>query len=74
MPAPSSPLAEAMLTPDVTLGGSSLSVRYAGLVPGYVGLYQINATVPFGVPQGLQVPLMVKQGGNSTSLNVRVVK
>ena len=62
MPAPSSPLAAAMLTPDVTLGGMSLGVQYAGLVPGYVGVYQINATIPFGVPQGLQIPLVVNQG------------
>jgi uncharacterized protein (TIGR03437 family) len=74
MPAPSSPLASAMSVPDVTLGGVPLGVQYAGLVPGYVGVYQINASVPFGVPQGMQIPLVVKQGGNSTSLNVRVVK
>jgi uncharacterized protein (TIGR03437 family) len=49
-------------------------VQYAGLVPGYVGVYQINATVPFGVSQGMEVPLVIDQGGNSTALNVRVVK
>ena len=37
MPAPASPLASAMSTPDVTLGGVPLGVQYAGLVPGYVG-------------------------------------
>jgi uncharacterized protein (TIGR03437 family) len=72
-PAPSSPLASAVIAPSVTLGGSNLSVSYAGLVPGEVGVYQINATVPFGVPQGLSVPLVINQGGATSTVNVRVV-
>ena len=56
------------------MGGVTLNVLYAGLVPGSVGLYQINATVPNkGVPQGLEIPLLITQGGNSTTLNLRVV-
>jgi uncharacterized protein (TIGR03437 family) len=62
-------------TPVLTLGGSNLSVFYAGLVPGYVtGLYQINATVPGIVPQGMDVPLVISQGDGSTTLRMRVVK
>jgi uncharacterized protein (TIGR03437 family) len=72
--APDDQLAYAIITPSVTLGGKDLNVLYAGLVPGSVGLYQINATVPGGVPQGLEVPLIISQGGSSTSLAVRVVK
>jgi uncharacterized protein (TIGR03437 family) len=49
-------------------------VQYAGLVPGSVGLYQINASVPRSVPLGLTIPLVVSQGGSSTSLDLRVVK
>ncbi|MGP8245127.1 MAG: hypothetical protein ACLQVN_11490 [Bryobacteraceae bacterium] len=71
--APSSPLASAVIQPTVTLGGVNLSVSYAGLVPGEVGVYQINATVPYGVPQGLSVPLAINQGGVGSSVNVRVV-
>jgi uncharacterized protein (TIGR03437 family) len=74
MPAPMVPLATANNTPNVALGGRPLSVHWAGLVPGYVGLYQINASVPFGVPTGLDIPLTIEQGGNSTTLPVRVVK
>jgi len=63
------------LAPVITLGNSTLSILYAGLVPGYVsGLYQINATVPGGVTQGLNIPLVINQGANSTTLSVRVVK
>jgi uncharacterized protein (TIGR03437 family) len=32
----------------------SPSITYAGLAPGYAGLYQINFVVPSGVPSGLQ--------------------
>jgi uncharacterized protein (TIGR03437 family) len=73
--APYSPsLAVATTQPTVTLGGAALEVQYAGLTPGTVGLYQINAYVPpSGAPQGLSVPLVIDQGGAETTLNVRVV-
>ena len=71
--APLSPLATVISSPDVSLGGFPLQVQYAGLVPGEVGVYQINAYVPFGVPQGTSLPLVIDQGGSSTTLNVRVV-
>jgi len=74
MPAPSDPLPSAVITPILTIGGSPITVDYAGLVPGAVGLYQINATVPRSAPQGLDIPLVVNQGGTSTTLSVRVVK
>jgi uncharacterized protein (TIGR03437 family) len=73
MPAPSNPLPLATVVPAVTLGGVNLTIDYAGLAPGEVGVYQINASVPNGVPQGLQVPLVISQGGYSTGLYVRVV-
>jgi len=74
LPAPMSPLSWVTNTPMLTLGGSPLTVTYAGLVPGYVsGLYQINATLPGIVTQGMNVPLVISQGGSSTTLSVRVV-
>jgi uncharacterized protein (TIGR03437 family) len=74
MPAPFTPLATALSTPTVTLGGSPLSVYWAGLVPGSVGEYQINATVPLHPTEGLDIPLTIAQGAASTTLSVRVVK
>jgi uncharacterized protein (TIGR03437 family) len=74
MPGPSDPLSSAVIQPTVLLGGVALNIQYAGLVPGSVGLYQINAGVPASVPQGLSMPLVVSQGGITTTLNVRVVK
>jgi uncharacterized protein (TIGR03437 family) len=74
IPSPLEPLASAVIHPTVTLGGVGLNILYAGLTPGSVGLNQINATVPPSVPQGLSIPLVISQGGSSTTLNVRVVK
>jgi uncharacterized protein (TIGR03437 family) len=74
LPGPSSPTANAVEQPLVTLGGVNLGVSYAGLAPGEVGVYQINAIVPPGVPQGLNMPLTVAQGGQSQTVYVRVVQ
>jgi uncharacterized protein (TIGR03437 family) len=63
-----------VIQPSLQLGGVALDVQYAGLVPGSVGLYQINATVPRSVPLGLSIPLVIAQGASSTTLDVRVVK
>jgi len=72
--APANPLAAAAVQPAVTLGDSDLSVSYAGLVPSEVGVYQINAAVPQGVPTGLSVPLVISQGGAAAAtIYVRVV-
>jgi uncharacterized protein (TIGR03437 family) len=51
---------------SLTFGGSSANILYAGLAPGFPGLYQINAKVPAGVT-GDQVPVVVTQGGQSGS-------
>lgn len=72
--APSEPLSNALLPATVTLGGTGLFIDFAGLTPGSVGVYQINALVPFkGVPTGFDIPLTITQGGASTTILVRVV-
>jgi uncharacterized protein (TIGR03437 family) len=73
-PAPAAPLALAATNPEVTLGNTPLSITFAGLVPGQVGVYQINAKVPFWVSTGMEIPLTIRQGGQATTLPVRVVK
>jgi uncharacterized protein (TIGR03437 family) len=42
-------------------GDLSARVDYAGLAPGYVGLYQFNVVVPSGTPSG-DVPLRIVSG------------
>jgi uncharacterized protein (TIGR03437 family) len=71
--APANPLAVAIAQPEVTLGGLVLPLYYAGLAPGEVGVYQINALVPGWSPTGMQVPLTITQGSVSTTLTVRVI-
>jgi len=73
MPGPSNPLAMVQTAPLVTLGGASLPVLYAGMAPGEVGVYQVDVYVPGGMPQGLQIPLQISQGGSTTTVNERVV-
>jgi uncharacterized protein (TIGR03437 family) len=67
------PLEFVATPPTVTLEGSTLAVTFAGLVPGQVGVYQIDAHVPKGIKDNRQAPLVITQGGASTSLVVRVV-
>jgi uncharacterized protein (TIGR03437 family) len=55
------------------LGAATVSVTFAGLVPGQVGVYQIDAMLPDVVPIGTSVPLVIQQGTFSTTVQVRVV-
>ncbi len=71
--APSDPLENASVRPSVKLGSADLRVDFAGLIPGEVGVYQINAAVPHKISAGSQVPLVIQQGAISTSFNVRIV-
>jgi uncharacterized protein (TIGR03437 family) len=72
-PAPSNPLAYTLVQPTVTLGGVELPVLFAGLAPGLVGVDQINVSVPFNVPVGMSVALVITEGNISTSIPERVV-
>jgi len=61
-PASTTTLSNCRSTPEVTIGGRPAPVAFCGLAPGFVGLYQINATVPADAPAGIQ-PLVVRAGG-----------
>jgi len=62
-PAPITPLSNAVNPVTVSVGGASADVSFKGLTPGFVGLYQINATIPQGVTPGNQVPVVVTAAG-----------
>jgi uncharacterized protein (TIGR03437 family) len=61
-PATTQQLSPCRSAPEVTIGGRPAAVAFCGLAPGFVGLYQINATVPADAPAGIQ-PLVVRAGG-----------
>jgi uncharacterized protein (TIGR03437 family) len=68
----SPPLAETTTRPAVTIGGTQASVLFSGLVPGLVGLYQINLQVPTGVRTGNAVPLQIQMGNFTSSAAVTI--
>ncbi len=45
------------------LNGQELPVSFAGLAPGFIGLYQVNLALPQTVPPGLDLPLALRQSG-----------
>jgi uncharacterized protein (TIGR03437 family) len=59
---PSNPLAVAA-TPIVGIGNIGAQVLFAGLAPGFVGEYQVNAVVPAGVAPETSVPVVISLGG-----------
>ncbi len=62
-PAPAAPtLAAVTLAPTVTVDSLPSSVYFAGLAPGFVGLYQIDFQVPAGAHSG-EVVVTVTQNG-----------
>ena len=47
----------------VVLNGTELTAAFAGLAPGYAGLYQVNILIPAEQAPGLDVPLSLRQAG-----------
>ncbi len=65
--APINPPSNVQNTPvTVTVGGVDARVDFAGLKPGTVGVYQILAAIPDGVPSGGTVPVVVTVGGQAS--------
>ncbi len=54
-------------TVSVSIGSQSATPSFAGLVPGYTGLYQVNVTVPSGVAAGSQIPVSVSVAGQTSA-------
>jgi uncharacterized protein (TIGR03437 family) len=68
---PSSPLAEAadlqVFFGTPTINGAEIIVDWAGLVPGYIGLYQLNLRVPGNHLRGDALPVTIKMGSVSSA-------
>jgi uncharacterized protein (TIGR03437 family) len=61
--APLSSLTKATNPVTVTIGGQPAQVLFAGLTPGFSGLYQINVVVPAGLSASSSVPVVVTAAG-----------
>jgi len=61
-PTAAQPLASTRAIPHVTIGGVDAAVRFSGLSPLSVSLYQINVTVPAQAPTGRQ-PIKITING-----------
>jgi uncharacterized protein (TIGR03437 family) len=48
---------------EARIGGKPAVVHFAGLAPGFVGLYQVNVQIPDGLAPGPAVPLVLTQNG-----------
>ena len=52
-------------------GGAPLTVTFSGLAPGFVGLYQVNASVPSAPQLGASTgPLTLVDNGQTASWQV----
>ncbi len=51
----------------VTIGGQPAQVLFAGLAPGFAGLYQVNIVVPASIPGGVNVPVVLTTAGFSSA-------
>jgi uncharacterized protein (TIGR03437 family) len=69
------PLARVTTLPvEATVGGVPATMEFAGLAPGFVGLYQVNVRIPSGVTPGAAAPLVISQAGvasNPVTLAIR---
>ena len=62
---PSNPPAMTLDTPTLTLNGVNVPIYFAGLSPGFVGLYQVNFQVPTNTPNGDLQLVLIQSGGQS---------
>jgi uncharacterized protein (TIGR03437 family) len=56
--------------PTVTVAGQPAAVPFAGLASGFVGLYQVNATLGGNVPSGSQTLTLSLAGNTSNTVTI----
>ena len=64
-------LSKTAIPVNAILDEATLPVAYAGLTPGFIGLYQVNVSIPLGTPPGLALPLSLRQGTEESN-SVRI--
>jgi uncharacterized protein (TIGR03437 family) len=69
---PANPPPQTISLPQVWIAGVLARVTYAGLAPGFAGLYQVNAEVPAGTAAGLDQLLIVSGGASSNAVAISI--
>jgi uncharacterized protein (TIGR03437 family) len=64
---PNNGLDYAVQQPTVTVGGVACPVVFAGAAPGFVGLDQINCTIPAGLTSSATVPVVIASGDRTSN-------
>jgi uncharacterized protein (TIGR03437 family) len=70
--APFSPLTPALVPVEVEIGDRSLTPFFAGLTPGFVGVYQVNVMVPADLPTQAYLLRISAKGNRSNTFSVPV--
>jgi uncharacterized protein (TIGR03437 family) len=71
--APTNPLARVTGKTSVLVGNSSAEVQFAGLAPGFSGLYQVNIRVPQSAPVGSAVLVtLTVDGADSNTVTMAI--
>jgi uncharacterized protein (TIGR03437 family) len=65
--APNTPLSYTLGAVTASIGGVNAPVLFSGLAPGFIGLYQVNVTVPAGAPAGGAVPVTLSVGSATSN-------
>jgi uncharacterized protein (TIGR03437 family) len=65
-------LRKTQTTPDVLVGGKLASVAFSGASPQFVGVNQINISIPEGAPTGEKMALQLRLGGITTTDRVTI--
>ena len=65
---PGQQLSRTTSTPQLVIGGQSAQVNFAGLAPGFAGLYQVNAVIPSGTQTGANVSVTLAIDGQTSPL------
>jgi uncharacterized protein (TIGR03437 family) len=73
-PASSTSLTPTVNTVTMTIGGVNANVIFAGLAPGFIALYQVNAIMPSGVAPGSAVPVTLSVGGQTSPVVTMAAK
>ena len=71
-PADGSVIYQTVATPTVTIGGLPAIVSFSGIAPGTASEYQINTTIPAGVPTGDDIPIVITMGASTDTVTLAV--